>query len=42
MLFTFRYGLIISNKKSTNKAVKKLAVFGNDSSDDEVCFISVI
>lgn len=30
-----RYGLIISNKKSTNKAVRKLAVFGNDSSDDE-------
>lgn len=30
-----RYGLIISSKKSTNKPVKKLAVFGNDSSDEE-------
>jgi len=30
-----RYGLIIPNKKAANKPVKKLAVFGNDSSDDE-------
>lgn len=30
-----RYGLIIPNKKAVNKPVKKLAVFGNDSSDDE-------
>lgn len=30
-----RYGLIIPSKKSGNKPIKKLAVFGNDSSDDE-------
>jgi len=31
-----RYGLIISSKKSANKPLKKLAAFGNDSSDEEV------
>ncbi|XP_029190826.2 nuclear speckle splicing regulatory protein 1-like isoform X1 [Acropora millepora] len=30
-----RYGLIISSKKSANKPLKKLAAFGNDSSDEE-------
>ena len=36
---TRRYGLIIPNKKAVNKPVKKLAVFGNDSSDDEVMLL---
>lgn len=36
---TRRYGLIIPNKKTANKPVKKLAVFGNDSSDDEVILL---
>lgn len=38
---TSRYGLIIPSKKSGNKPIKKLAVFGNDSSDDEVCFLTL-
>ena len=38
---TSRYGLIIPSRKSGNKPIKKLAVFGNDSSDDEVCFLTL-
>lgn len=35
--FKTRYGLIIKKKTTESKQLKKSSVFGNDSSEEEVC-----